>query len=83
MSQEQQKQMFEVLARVHLQDKKRLSSSAGSIVGGARLPHDMLLEDVKLVNSQDSSNMLERQRAACLAAEVAANDLLRQVAVAL
>ena len=33
MSQEQQKQMFEALVRVHLQEKKRLASSAGSSGG--------------------------------------------------
>ena len=33
MSQEQQKQMFEALVRVYLQEKKRLESSAGSSGG--------------------------------------------------
>jgi len=33
MSQEQQRQMFEALVRVYLQEKKRLESSAGSSWG--------------------------------------------------
>ena len=40
MSQEQQKQMFEALVRVHLQEKKRLESSAGSS-GGRDVDDDL------------------------------------------
>ena len=40
MSQEQQKQMFEALVRVHLQEKKRLASSAGSS-GGRDVDDDL------------------------------------------